>query len=64
MMGNININNCDEKLMQALKMITIMKVINKSEEMKLIINDTKEETFAISLDMENEQEEKVTELLQ
>ena len=64
MIGNIKINNCDEKLMQALKMFTIMKVINKTEAIKCIINDNGEESYAISLDQQNEHEKQITELLQ
>jgi hypothetical protein len=47
MMGNVKLNNCDEKLMQAFRMITIMKVINRSKEMQFIINDAQEEIFIV-----------------
>ncbi len=64
MIGNIKVNNCDEKLVKALKMVTIMKVINKSEEIQFIINETQEEIFAVSFDKPNEEEKQVVELLQ
>jgi hypothetical protein len=64
MMGNIKVDNCDEKLLKALKMITIMKVINKSEKIQFIINETQEEIFAVSFDKLNDEEKQVVELLQ
>jgi hypothetical protein len=45
--GLFKLNRCDEKLMKALRMITIMKVINKSKEMQFIINDAQEEIFIV-----------------
>jgi hypothetical protein len=63
MMGNVKLNNCDEKLMQALRMITIMKVINRSKEMQFIINDTQEEVFVASSDKPIEEEKQAVELL-
>ena len=64
MMGNIKVNDCDEKLIKALKMVTIMKVINKSNEIQFIINDTQEEIYAVSFDKPNEEKKQVVELLQ
>ena len=64
MMGNIKVNNCDEKLMKALKMVTIMKVINRPDEIQFLHKEAEEETFAFTLEKPNEEEKQVAELLQ
>jgi hypothetical protein len=64
MIGNVKLNNCDEKLMKALRMITIMKVINKSKEIQFIINDSKEEILIVSSEKPIEGNKISIELLQ
>jgi hypothetical protein len=53
MMGNINIKDCDEKLQEDLKPVTIMKVI-KVEEAIFFYTDEQESIIAASFQEEKE----------
>ena len=53
MMGNINIKNCDEKLQEDLKPVTIMKVI-KVEDAIFFYTEEQESIIAASFQEKNE----------